>query len=353
MTYLISGILLFLNSISSLLKYKGSILKALLLVMMWILFWGNYYNADYFNYELLYNYISNTGEGFETTQLGFSLIMKITSGIGLEYYQFLMAISLLGLYLIASTVKRYTSKPQLVYVLYFIYPFLLDIVQVRHFIAMSIIVFSFRYLVEDRRLNNLRFVLGTLIACSIHYISIIFLPLLLIKRMKTKRLYTLIFIILVVGIPLAYSNIFLILASYIAPIQKLEEYFLNRARYGFVIQYFIQGGILFLVYYSRRFLEKRKGSNAFVDLIYKTNIYLLILFPLYIINGTFERGFRMIMIPNFILFSLVFIKIKRNEKIMILFFLLLFVIALFVFYIFSSYKYTVFFPIFENNLILE
>lgn len=355
MTYLISGILIFVNFISSLIKGKGSILKVFLLMMMWILFWGNYNNPDYFNYTLVYDYILDTGKGYESSQLGFSIIMGIALNFGFEYYQFLMIISFLGLYLIASTVEKYTSKPQLVYVLYFLHPFLLDIVQVRHFLAMSIIIFCIQYLEKNGKLDNMKFIFGILIAFSIHYISIIFLPLILIKRMKIKRLYIVTFVILVVGIPLAYSNILQGLAFYLVPIEKVEIYFSNRARYGFVIQFFIQGVLLAIIHYSKVFLEKHnKASNTFVELIYKINIYLLILFPLYTINGTFERAFRMITILNYIVFSLVFSKIiNKKKKGLFVLLLLLLSLVLFIYYIFIPLSHTVFFPIFEYNLLFK
>jgi len=329
------------------------LLLVLLLVMMWLLFWGNFSNADYLNYLRRYEYILQTGKFPGSGEFGYNLIMKIASGFRFEYYQFLMFVSFLGLFLITSAVKRYTCKPQLVYALYFIYPFLLDIVQVRHFLAMSIIIFCFRYLEKDGIRNDIKFIFGILVAFSIQYISIIFLPLVIIKRLKIKQLYTIIFIFLVVGIPLAYTNIFQIIASYLVPFQHVEHYFLNRARFGFVIAFSIQSIVFIMVYCSKKFLEKYESKNKLISMIYKTNIYLFILFPLYIINGTFGRAFRMIMIPNYVLFSMVFSKINRKEKVPFLTILLIFVVASFMWYIFIPSRYTVFFPIFEKNLLLQ
>jgi len=352
MTYLISGFLIITNFISALLKGKGSILKILLPAFMWVLFWGNNDNADYLNYKQLYDYISYTGAGFSTSQFGFVQIMKFATKLGLQYHHFLMIVSLIGIYLITDTVKKYTDKPHLVYTLYFIHPFLLDIVQVKHFLAMAIIVYCFRYLEQEGSKNNIKFIVGVLIASSIHAISILFLPLLFIKKMRIKTLVLSVAIVLLIGIPIAYTDILQIIASKILNIQRVEIYFLNRARFGFFIQFFIQGTILLIVHYSRKILQKRRECNRYVDLIYRTNLYLIVLFPFYIINGTFERGFRMIMILNYILFSKLFSTSKKREKIVILILIFIFVFSLFMYYTFIPYKDTVFFPIFENNLII-
>jgi len=353
MTYLISGFLISINAFSSLFGNKSRVIKLLLLIMMWILFWGNFQSADYSNYLMRYNYIMQTGNIITSNQIGFWLLMKIATIFGLEYNQFLMLLSILALLLIVSTVEKFTTKPQLVYILYFIYPFLLDIVQVRHFLAMAIVVFSLRYLSNDGIQNSIKFIIGILIAYSIHYISIIFIPLILLKNIKIKKLYLIIFIFLIIGIPLAYTNLYQIIASYFVPLKIVELYFSDRVKIGFLLQFFIQTVIFVMVHLSKRFLEKNESTNQFINTIYKTNLYLFLLFPLYIINGTFERAYRMIFIPNCIIFSIAFTKTKKNTKVLFLMVLLVFVFILFIYYIYIPSRCTVFFPVFENNLLIK
>lgn len=352
MTYIISGCLIVINIFNSLMK-KNNLIKWLLLIMMWVLFWGNFKNPDYGNYLLHYDYITLTGNAIGTSEFGFAFLMKIAIFFNLEYYQFLMLFTGIGLLLIVSTVEKYAIHPQLVYALYFIYPFILDIVQLKHYLAMAIVVFCFRYLENKEIKNIIKFLIGILIAFSIHYISLIFIPLLFLVNLKTEKIYTIMFFYLVIGIPLAYTNIYEIFASYLVPVLETESYFLNRAHNGFILQIFIQSGVLILIYLSKRFLDKHNYENNIVNIIYKANILLLILFPLYIINGTFSRAFRMLAIPNYIMFSIVFSKINRKEKALFLMCLLIFVILLFLYYIFVPAKNNVLFPIFENNLLFK
>lgn len=353
MTYLISGILIVFNYFSTLFKNNSRMIKLLLLTLMWVLFWGNYGNADYNNYVVHYNYIIQTGESLSSNQFGFALLMKIAIFFGLSYNYFLMIVSTIGLFLIVSTVEKYAAKPQFVYILYFIHPFLLDIVQVKHFLAMAIVVFCFRYVKRDGFKNAMKFVIGIVIASSVHYVALIFLPLLVIKNIKFKHLYRLIFLYLLIAIPMAFTSIFQRMASYIFPTQGLDTFFNNRARLGFLVQFCIQGAILLMILYSKRFLERYKGDNKIVALIYKANVFLLILFPFYIINGNFERAFRMLYIPNYIVFSMVFVKMKEDDRKLLWGILLSITIMLFILYVFRSSSDTVFFPVFENNLVMK
>jgi len=353
MTYVISGLLIIANFISSLLKGKGKLLSRMLLVFMWILFWGSYNNADYLNYRTFYDYVSNYGAGFSTSDVGFVMLARFAAKFGLEYHHFLMILSFVGIYLITETAKKYSTKPQLVYMLYFIHPYLLDVVQIRNFFAMAIIIYCFRYIEQEGIGNNIKFVVGVLIAFSIHAISILFLPIVLLKKLEVRRLALVVFIVLLIGIPLAYSNFFQIVASKIVGVQRVENYFINRARFGFLIQFFIQFFIFLMIHYSKVVIEKRNGANKFVDLVYKTNLYLITLFPLYIINGTFERGFRMIMILNYIVFSKLYMTSNIREKGIILGVIFVFAFLLFSHYIFMPYRDTVLFPIFQNNLLFD
>ncbi|TYC82198.1 EpsG family protein [Acetobacterium wieringae] len=350
MSYIISGMLICGNYISTLIKGRGKLFSYLLIFFMWVLFWNGFGYADYLNYKNLYDYVSYTGTGYSTSQIGFVMMMKFMSSLGLEYYHFLMLLSFFGMFLIIQTVEKYTDKPQIVYLLYFVYPFLLDVVQVKHFFAMAIVIYCFRYLEQDGKRNIIKYIIGILLAFSVHSIAIIFLPLVFIKKMQLNKLYVVVILALLIGVPLAYTEVFQNIATIFVPFQRIEDYFINRAKFGFFIQFLIQGIIILMIRYSRTILERRGEGYGFVELIYKINLYLIMLFPLYIINGTFERGFRMIAILNYIVFSKLFSTSKKKEKVEILVILSIFAFSMFAYYIFIPYQNTVFFPIFENNL---
>ena len=357
MLYIVVEVILFISFLSLFLKDKKSIGKLSLLIVlfiaMWILFWGNLSNADYLTYLKEYNYIMQTGNFPIGREIGWCLLMKISSNFGLKYYQFLMVVSFIGLSLIMITVRKYTDKPQFALILYFIYPYLLDIIQVRQFLAMSIIVFCLRYLEKNTITENIKYIIGVLIACSIHYLSLIFLPLFIIKNLKTKQLYIIVFVAIAVSFYFVNDTfIQKAILSYIPFIQYKENYFLHRARMGFLVVFAIQSIIFGAVYYSKKFLEKHGNKEIFISIVYKINVYLFILFPLEMINVIFFRAYRIIMVPNYILFSLVFLELGKRSKVQFLAIIIILVSLLFIYSI-VPVRNTVIFPIFEKNLLLR
>lgn len=355
MSYIISFFLVSINYMSSLYKNKSKLIKLLLLGLMWILFWGSIGNVDYNNYLIKYNYLMNNGgiEVFKDSEIGFNFLMKISGSLGLEYEQFLMIVSFIGLLLVVNTVVRYSKKSQLVYSLYFIYPFLIDVVQVRHFLAMSIIIFSLRYIIEDERLNNFKFIVGVLLGFTIHYISIFFLPIIFLKKIELRNLFIFIVIFLIVTIPLAYTNIFEIIATFIIPDRKVTLYFENRASLGFITEFLFQSLVFLTLSYCCKNMKLNGLDESFCRTIYKINVYMFILFPLYIINGTFSRAYRMIMIPNYIIFSLYYFKLDKQKRMYFKVILLVLVLLLFMWYIYIPSKETVFYPIFQSNTLFN
>jgi hypothetical protein len=192
-----------------------------------------------------------------------------------------------------------------------------------------------------------------LIASSIHYISLFFIPLAFTKEINLKILFLTIFILSLTLLTLDNFGLIQNIAIKIAGESRTASYFENRANLGFFIQYFIQLAMLATVFFSVRSLRKKNKSNKFIEIILLINIYLLILFPFYMINGTFERAFRMILILNYILFSLTFTSLSIKPKIFYSSFLIVMVSLLFYWHVYHNYSEEVFFSIFENNHVFK
>lgn len=352
MIYLSSLILIYINIFTTFLKGRGDIWRKITLFFMWLLFWGNITNADYDNYIRLYNHVANYGEGFSTSDIGLVYLMRIGNILNLNYNIFLLVVSFLGLLLITKTIYKYSLKPQYVISLYFVYPFLLDVVQVSHFLAMSLVIYGIGILVNTEKNNSLIFIFIILLASSLHIISIIFLPVLMFYRSSVHKLYRYITIILMLSIPIAYTSLpYRVISMFFSTI-RVEQYFNNRPNFGFLIQFLIQGLILLFIWYARKITNQNKIYSTFADVVFKVNVYLLLLYPLYMINGTFERGFRMVIILNQMVLTNAIYHLKNIRlKIIMTSILFMFNFLLFLYYIYFPFQETVFFPIFENNLL--
>ena len=128
-----------------------------LFIILWILIGFNFKNPDYEYYENLFSRATQ-GVSYHAVETGFWYIVKFAAKIGVSYSLFLKIYTLIALLLISSSIIKYTEKPSLVLVLYMCYPFLLDVAQIRHFMAISIFTFSVRYLESYSKKNLIKYI---------------------------------------------------------------------------------------------------------------------------------------------------------------------------------------------------
>lgn len=351
-SYLISLSLIFSNSITTVLRSRSRPMKWLLLVFMWILFWGNYENADYSGYEYFYRFAANSSVLEMPFEFLFSLLMRVSSSLGLTYNQFLAIVSLIGLTLIVYTTEKISPKPEFVYVLYLLYPFLLNIVQIRHFLSMSIVFFSTRFLFEGRERSNIKYLLGIAVACSFHIAAAPMIILPVLRYLSKRNLLTIIAGISILASLSAITGSFSRFISGFFPSEKLS-YLATETRYGWILLFGIQLMFFSLVIYSNRILSMgiRKKHYSICQIVLKANIVMISLLPFYFVNSNFARLYQFMLLPNYLVYSLTLVKIKNRIIYLILLVLLVTIVGFWSIYL--TQRDTVFFAIMERNLLFD
>jgi hypothetical protein len=358
MLYIIINSILFLNLYYSFSNKGKKFLAFLLIILMWIFFWGNTYNPDYFTYLNLYN--SNSGHLTTSLESGFIFLIKISNLMGLSYNMFLLFFSLIGLFLIHSTIKLYTSNFNYIYLLYFIFPFFFDVVQIRNFMVMAIVFYSTRYLMNTNFLSKLKFLILILFASSIQIISLVYLPFILVNIKSKKResfiqLVSIFSIILSILILLNNKQIpFLYDLIKLTGISKLEIYFNTKTNFGFLIYWFIQLISFTIAYITKRYYNQytRDSNNNYklIILNYQVQLLSFIYLPLFLLNSNFIRIIRNLLLLNYLSISITKDCIKnRNIKLFYIIITLLFVLILYVLLLFS-YNDSIIRAIIDNNI---
>ena len=144
------------------------------ILLLWILFSFCSEVPDYRNYAFVFQRL-NWGDDYHSVETGYWLLCKFAVFLGLDFSVFRKIYGLIGLTLMGSTAIRYIDKPYRVFLLYFLYPFLLDLVQIRHFMACSIVIFGIRDLEEFKVENIVKYCLCVLLAVTQHSIAIVYL----------------------------------------------------------------------------------------------------------------------------------------------------------------------------------
>jgi hypothetical protein len=366
--------------IIGLIKKDSKILFYLLLLfLLLLLLGGNTSNPDRLTYINYYMNIAN-GVSDSRFEYGFQILCKISSALGMSYDQFLFIVTFIGLALIASTIKLYTSNISYVLVLYFIYPFIWDTVQIRNFFAMSIIIYGSRYIISYQK-EYVKYIICLMIASSIHITALFYVSLLLVAIKSTRKMFIGVTIISVASILLMpkilqYSLLFI-------SVEKIEAYYMTQTSLitkAAVIVYFVLSIILVIIStnimtkgnlkenstksileksYSKKgtlYLQLNQSKIKQIDpeTILKINIICMLFIYFLMNNLSFFRLYRNIFVINYILFALCLSKIKKTSMYYAFFWcVFIFVVISFFYLIIYAPGTNIIDPVFYNNAIFD
>jgi len=174
-------LLIILNSIYK----RNKFLLVIDFVYMWILMGWSYGNADYAMYLRRYMY----PETFGTLEPIYIIVEKFFGSLGYDYQIFLIVMSVICLIARFIVIQKISSRPNQVIALYLIYPFIMDIVQIRMFYATTFVLIAILLLREAKKPISFVVVFAIiLVATLIHNACIIYMLLPLAKVLKKERI---------------------------------------------------------------------------------------------------------------------------------------------------------------------
>lgn len=149
----------------------------ILFTIFWIFSVFNYANTDYKNYQLIYDSYARTGAvNNGIVEVGFYVLCLLGNRMGITFPVFRVIYITVALLFLFEGIRYFSQDNVLPVVLYFLFPFTLDIVQFRFLMASAISVFSCRFLVEKKVKLYIFFIL---LATTQHLVAIFYLIFLL------------------------------------------------------------------------------------------------------------------------------------------------------------------------------
>lgn len=307
--FIFIGIIIISMFYAMLCKKKRSLcIAVILLILLIILMGGNSDNIDYTIYNNMYN------SSFFYKDIGFGILINISKFIGLDINYFRLMISIIGLLLIhKSLIKMTSQKYYFFYLIYFIYPFLFDVVQVRNFLAMSIFIFATTFLIENRLKNKLIYILLIICAASIQKVALVYLLVILVVDFEgNKKIYKY-GILIIIGFSiilglnksLTLTVIRSLAGIYPSALKGIDSYMSVNTNYGWIISWFQQIINFFIIAQINKYinLESSDVTNKqrrYIKLIYNINLLMFVFLPLYVLDENFTRIFRNVMPLNWI-----------------------------------------------------
>ncbi|MEQ6996726.1 EpsG family protein [Enterococcus casseliflavus] len=344
--------------------YKSSNLffSGALIFIMWILFAFSSKTADHLIYER--RYYNNS---IESTEPLFNLLVNLSNkcGLSLQTFIFLMAtIFIIVLYWFLSDVNLSIIHKGFVISLYFIYPFSMDLIQLRNTMSFIPILIGIKFLVANKKQSDVMFFFFLTLSVFLHYSGVFYIFLWIVKKINLKQtiLVTSITILLISTLS-NFKEILIYLASKIGAGSKIttvlsnaimqQDDTINGTKYMMIITFIIS--ILLLIYVYKKTL------NHFVLYVIKLNILLLTIVPLLDYAVDLFRIQRYLLILVYV--SLSYYLVKNSDNIyskysakMLLFkiiTLLVPICGLYINIVHSGIFTIVFEPIFKNNILFK
>lgn len=333
-------------------------------LLMLILYGCNTGNADYNAYKSAFDQNANI-----SNDIGYNFLVSVFDYLGLSYHVFLFFISLSGALLISSTIIKFSLQPIKVLVLYMIFPFFFDIVQIRNFMAFSIVIFALRYLSTYSKRNLIKYCLCILLAFSFHMVSFIYLAFLLVYIKNIKTIYRISIITAVSGSVLFLESYKLIRTNFIGEALKkinpkilyyLYNHLEERTRLLFIIYILSLCLITYIIY---KYFWKHKNDRNSIEIeniVFLTKICIvsLIFIIFVILDPTLFRIYRNVILCYYMLST--YITYDKKTKLNIIPMLInlsiigIAVLSFINFLVLDRKMYTlVTLPILTNNYIIE
>lgn len=338
---------------------KMLIIQGLFLALIVIFMGCNLNNPDSYIYKNIYY-----DPSFFTKDPLFGLLVVFFRSIGISLTEFRILIAAFGVVLIHSSVLRFNSNIKVFYLLYFSFPFLFDVVQMRNYLGIAIIIFALSFYFFEKTKKRFFSYLFIAIACLIQKTHLIFFVLLPISRFLNKKRTAILFVVICCLFSLVFldDNLCDSLGTVLHSIDLDGlQYFTSRiTNYGWIIKWTIYLFNIFISFFiSRRIAYSDCATHYQVDFsnfVFKINAAASICLPLYIVNPTFFRIERNIIILNYILIAIyynVYIKTKTFDY-KFIFYLSIILYSLIIFLVeivYCGYFESIFLNIFRSNLL--
>ncbi|OQO70410.1 hypothetical protein BH747_06845 [Enterococcus villorum] len=162
---------------------NNKLVLLLSVVILGLIFAGGTENTDMVYYKA--TYFDDARIKYKATEFGFYYFVQFCRQFQLGLFGMRGLVFFLSALLIGATVKKYCVNNHLFVIIYTLFLFFIDAIQLRNLLAIAIVVYSFPYLLENKRL---KYFVGIVVASLFHTISLFYLPFLLLSS-KNKKFF--------------------------------------------------------------------------------------------------------------------------------------------------------------------
>ena len=259
-------------------------------------------NADRGTYEIEY-YESIATNTYR--YLGYSTLVRLFIYSGINFQQYLVFIYAIICSLTVITIRKLTDNANFVLACYLIYPFAIDVVQIKYFLMNTIFLIAFFVLNRAFlfRGNKRKYMIALsiilqIISVSMHFSGFFYMLgfLFLFLFGKRKSMSKSIFISTVIVFFIVYCGLvpqilsFFSASGIIGEMYYLQQYASVKTRLGFIIPTLSVILIIFSTLCCNKYLTEHNS------LLFKYILTVSFIIPLLVLNSQYDRLIRMYLI---------------------------------------------------------
>lgn len=276
--------------IPRLLKDKKEILSVFFVVILWIIMANMDLVSDRYQYWSWYETFE-TIEKNSSMEIGFQLFILLSKWVGLSFKQFMYLYTGIALLFLWSAVRNMTEHVSLVFVLYFLFPFILDSDQIRSFMGMTIALFGLsRILIGNNKTKDFFIFFLLCLVASLFQKSCLFYLAYFLMLVDRKKLFLIVlgFIVLIITTRVLIREDVLLSTTFA---RRIVRYFqLSDITAKNIVSFFYYAVIL--LFSLLVFCNSSYSKTALINII----IISMLILPFIILSDHFSRLIRLSLI---------------------------------------------------------
>lgn len=263
----------------------------------------NYSNADYQAYNVMYNDCMLHQYWVEWGYWG---VERFFHTLGLNFFAFKNIYLTVAYFLVAKSIYDYSETPYQAMALYLLFPFLLDVVQMRNFMAGAIVIFALRFLRKKTLKNTVLYFLCIFLAFSQHTVAIIYILLYVVTLFSIAEVKK-ISLWVTIGVFSFFIFCFIFLPNVLLMITE------NHAQDIPAAVIWTGAGLLITMYIMRFVAVDGKNDSTMLKIAMFSCVFL----PLMLLRFDMYRIYRNLIVINYIILCEKASNLKIYKKTMI------------------------------------
>lgn len=252
------------------------------------------------------NYITRFTYNYAGHDNGFTFLAHFFRDHGAEFYEFQSFYYLVALSCIVYGLLRLTDQRTLIYILYFFFPFLLNLVQLRNFMILAFLVLAIGmcYGNDNRIAKRIWWCVLCALAATQHLAAVAYIPFVFIWN--NKKIINKIIIgssILTLLLLIAPGNLVGLITNivkFVADETRADRYGMRATKLGVIVMVAESIAMMLIAKFSGDFVNSyneelaEMGSSHYIesshfDFVINLLYYSSVFWPFYYLHGNFTR----------------------------------------------------------------